>query len=369
MKSGRILAAAGAALILLGGGVAYAATAATAPTASCVVTNPAPSMTTGANGSLSFTSGVKCTAAIPRSRSTSTVTKTVTASPSSTSAAATKPSATTAPASATSTATPAVARTTASTPSASSSPAAGGTGWVRPTAASTGYHGALSPWAGSTTFTANNQTISNTDFGGYIKVTGANLVLDNCHFAGMVFFGPGPLTVKNCTSNGGINSDATYRPINGVTYDHVHVIAGAHDGIDVFSSSANHESNVTLVDTLIDGMSFPAGSTSHGDGLQVRGVNGLTVTRVVVNDGPYQSQDNSAIYFENVNGGDSTMRLTDVDLYGGGYTFYTNAVSASSATNLAVKAAGHWGSYHSNAKPSGWSFTNVTGPNGAQMTP
>jgi hypothetical protein len=257
----------------------------------------------------------------------------------------------------------------AATTSATTGTASAGAAWVRPSAATTGYHGALSRWAGSTTFTANNQTISNTDFGGYLKVTGANLVLNNCHFAGMVFLGPGPLTVKNCTSNGGINSDASKRPINGVTYDHVHVIAGAHDGIDVFSSSANHESNVTLVDTLIDGMHFPAGSKSHGDGLQVRGVNGLTMTRVVVNDGLYQSQDNSAIYFENVNGGDSNMHLTNVDLYGGGYTFYTNAVHGSSATNLAVKAAGHWGAYHSNAKPSGWSFANVTGPSSAQMAP
>jgi hypothetical protein len=251
--------------------------------------------------------------------------------------------------------------------SSSSSPQPGD--WTRPTAATTGYSGELTPWTGSTTFTANNQTISNIDFGGFIKVTGSNLVLNNCHFSGMVFYGPGPIRVKNCTSDGGINSDAWYRNINGVTYDHVHVIAAAHDGIDVFSSNGHIVSNVNLVDTLIDGMNFPSFSTSHGDGLQVRGVNGLTVQRVVINDGPYQSQDNSAIYFENVNGGDSNMHLTDLDLYGGGYTFYTNAVSASDATNVAIRAAGHWGTYHSNATPSGWSFTNVTGPSGQLLKP
>ena len=248
-------------------------------------------------------------------------------------------------------------------------PSPGSGNWTRPTAVTTGYSGSLTPWTGSTTFTANNQTISNVDFGGYIKVTGSNIVLNNCHFSGMVFYGPGPLTVKNCTSDGGINSDSGYGNINGVTYDHVHVIMGAHDGIDVFSNNGHTESNITLVDTLIDGMNFPSSSTSHGDGLQVRGVNGLTVQRVVINDGPYQSQDNSAIYFENVNGGDSNMHLTDLDLYGGGYTFYTNAVSASTAVNVAIRASGHWGVYHSNATPSGWGFTNVTGPSGQQINP
>jgi hypothetical protein len=194
-------------------------------------------------------------------------------------------------------------------------------------------------------------------------------VLDNCHLQGLAFYGPGPLTLRHCTIDGSFNSDSYYRPISGVTLDHVHVIPADHDGIDVFGSNGHAESNITITDTLVDGMSFPAGSKAHGDGLQIRGVNGLTVTRFVVNDGPYQPQDNSAIYFENVNGGDSNMHLTDLDLYGGGYTFYTNAVASSTATNVSVVSSGHWGSYHSNVRPSGWVFQNVTGPSGAQILP
>jgi hypothetical protein len=63
------------------------------------------------------------------------------------------------------------------------------------------------------------------------------------------------------------------------------------------------------------------------------------------------------------------MHLADMDLYGGGYTFYTNAVSASTATNVAILQSGHWGSYHANVHPSGWVFNNVTGPTGSQLTP
>ena len=241
--------------------------------------------------------------------------------------------------------------------------------WVRPTAATTGYTGTLTPWSGSSSPNLSNQTVTNVSFGSYLKLTGSNITLSNCHLQGLVFYGPGPLTVKNCTIDGSFNSSSYYRPVTGVTLDHDHLITGSHDGIDIFGANGHAESNITIVDTLVDGMNFPASSTAHGDGLQVRGVNGLTVQRVVVNDGPYQPQDNSAIYFENVNGGDHNMHLTDLDLYGGGYTFYTNAVSSSDATNVAVLQAGHWGAYHANVHPSGWVFSNVTNPSGALITP
>jgi hypothetical protein len=223
-------------------------------------------------------------------------------------------------------------------------------------------------WDGSTTFTANNQTISNVDFNGYVRLTGSNITLENCRFDGMVYFGPGPLTIKNCTSNSNINVDASYRNISGVTFSRVHVICGSHDGIDLFSQSNGRVSNVSITDSLIDGMSFPASSNAHGDGLQVRGINGLTVERVVFDMGAVQPQKNAAVYFENVNGGDTNMHLTNVDIYGGDpydHTFYTNAVTNSTATNVAIKRGG----YVTRVKPSGWVFNNVTGEDGSQISP
>jgi hypothetical protein len=243
--------------------------------------------------------------------------------------------------------------------------------WTRPTAATTGYSGTLTPWTTSTTFTANDKTISNVDFGDYIKVTGSNITLENCHFDGMVFYGPGPLTVKNCTSDAGIAIDGYYRNISGITFDHVHLICGDKDGFDLFSSATGVISDVTIVDTLVDGQDFPSTSTAHGDGLQVRGIDGLTVQRTVFDMytiGGVQSQKNAAIYFEDVNGGDHNMHFTDVDLIGGdpyNHTFYTNVVYDSTATNLSIIRGG----YVTRATPSGWAFTNVTGPSGSQISP
>ncbi len=245
-------------------------------------------------------------------------------------------------------------------------------GWTRPTSANTGPTGTLSAWGKSTTFTANNQTIKDIDFGGYIKVTGSNLIIDNCRFVGMVFYGPGPLTVKNCLSDGGsINIDGYYRNISGITFNHVHVICANHDGIDIFSSASGLISNVSISDSLVDGQTFPSSSTAHGDGLQVRGVHGLDVQRFVVDMytvGGVQPQKNSALYFENVYGGGVDMHFTDVELWGGdpyNHTFYTSAVTSSTATNLSIKRGG----YTKTANPSGWTFTNVTGPSGVAVSP
>lgn len=348
MSTRRVLAAAGAALALLTGGVAYAATSADQVRATCT---PDPLV----SGETVASFDVHCSVPIPTVTATSTVT--VTASPTTTTATS-DPTTTTAE--------PTVTTTTPSPTTSTTAPAT--TDWVRPTAATTGYTGPLSAWGKSTTFDGSGQTISGVDFGGYLKLTGSNITLENCHFNGMVFLGPGPLTIRGCTSDSNINVDAYYRAIDGVTIDRVHVICGAHDGIDLFSSASGRISNVSISDTLIDGMDFPSSSTAHGDGLQVRGIDGLTVQRVVLDMRPTQPQKNAAIYFEDVNGGDTGMHFTDVDMWGGdpySHTFYTNAVTDSSATDVAIRAGG----YVTRVKPSGWAFTNVTGPSGNLITP
>jgi hypothetical protein len=246
--------------------------------------------------------------------------------------------------------------------------------WVRPTAATTGHTGTLTPWGQSLTFTANNQTISNVDFGGSVTLTGSNITLDNCQFTTLIFFGPGPLTIKNCdATSGGVHVDSYYRDVTGVTIDHVHMYLEDADGIDLFSNTTTGGliRDVTIVDTLVDGQTFPSSSTAHGDGLQVRGIDGLTVLRTVFDMytvGGVQSQKNAAIYFEDVYGGDRNMHFTNVDLIGGdpyNHTFYTNVVYDSTATNVAIKRGG----YVTRATPSGWVFTNVTGPSGSLISP
>lgn len=230
----------------------------------------------------------------------------------------------------------------------------------------------LTSWSTSRTFTANDITYNNIDFGGGVTLTGSNITLNNCRFSSMVYFGPGPLTLDHCETTGGnINVDGSKGNVTGVTFQWCHIVCGQHDGIDLFSQSVGKLSNVTITDTWVDGMDFPSTSTAHGDGLQVRGINGLIVQRCMFDMyhiGGVESQKNAAIYFEDVNGGDIDMHFTDIEIWGGdpfNHTFYTNEVTSSTATNVAIKRGGFVTRVH----PSGWTFNNVTGPSGTQLSP
>lgn len=224
----------------------------------------------------------------------------------------------------------------------------------------------LVTWTRPLTFTANNVTLSGIDFHGAPRITGSNITLTSCRFTSFTFYGPGPLTLKHCDGAGNLNIDAYYRDITGVVIDAVDLRVGAHDGFDLFSSAHGRISNVTVIGSIVSGMTFPAGSKAHGDAMQVRGITHLRVLDTVLDCGPYQHQKNSAFYLENVHGGLNDILIADSWLAGGGYTFYSNFVSSGVARNVHIDRVGHWGARRTKG---GWTFVNVTGPDGEPISP
>lgn len=335
MIRGRTLAAAGAALALLtGGGIAYAATGDDPVRATCTP-NPLVS------GKTVVAFDVHCSVPIP----TATSTVTVTASPTTTPPAST----TTSPTPTTTTPTPTTSTTTGTS--------------VRPSESDVGTTGTLTKMAGGS---LDAGTYTNIEFTSDVRLDAPNVTLRNVKAPSIVMYGTGGYTLDRVEAPGGIYVDAYYNAIDGVTMTGVRVRATDGDGIDIFS---NHPiSNVTIDTAIIDGFTFPSGSTDHGDGIQIRGVTNLTLRNAIIDMGPYQPQKNAALYIEDV-GGINNVQVQDVTLAGGGYTFYAASANGSKLVNVDIPRAGNWGPVEITGAGTGWTFQNVTGPDGAPLTP
>ncbi|HEV7148075.1 MAG TPA: hypothetical protein VGN48_13875 [Pedococcus sp.] len=258
--------------------------------------------------------------------------------------------------------------TTPAAPSPTPSSTAGVALGPRPTPTGTGVPpgAVLRAWNRPLTFTVDNVTLSGIDFHGMPKITGSNITITDCRFTSFAFYGPGPLTMRNCDGSGNLNVDAYYRDIDGILLDGVNLDVGSHDGFDLFSSAQGRISNVTVVNSIVHGMDFPPESRAHGDAMQVRGVTHLRVLNTVLDDGPYQHQKNSAFYLENVHGGLNDILIADSWLSGGGYTFYSNFVNPGMARHVHIALVGHWGLRRTKG---GWTFVDVTGPTGEPVYP
>lgn len=338
MTARQTLAVAGAALAVLTGGVAYAATSADPVRATCT---PNPMV----SGKTVVSFDVHCSVPLPPP-----VTVTVDSSPSTTSPVTSSTSPTSTTASPTSTA-------TAPPSTTSTAPVQG-----RPTEGDVGTTGTLTKKPGGTLAAG---TYTDTEFTGEVKIYDPGVTLRNVKAPSITFYGPGGYTLDRVEA-GGIYVDAYYNAIDGVTMTGVRVKATDGDGIDIFS---NHKISNVVIDGLIaDGFTFPTGSGDHGDGIQVRGVTNLTLRNAIIDMGPWQPQKNAALYLEDV-GGINNVLVQDVTLAGGGYTFYSASANASTLRNVDIPRAGNWGAVAITGDGTGWTFTNVTGPNGQPLTP
>ena len=237
----------------------------------------------------------------------------------------------------------------------------------RPTEADVGPQGDLQPWTGSLTLSTDGQVIEGVDFRGPLRVEAAGVTLRNCRWTGAVWLGSGGYLLERCETTGNNNFNAAYRDMRGVTINRHRARIQASDGFDFFSTAKGHIYDVEIDGLLLDGMNFDPASNAHGDGIQLRGVTGFTLRNFVIDIGPAQPQKNAAFYAENVEGGLHNLLLEDGDLIGGGpygHTLYTALVDNGVANRVAIKSGG----FVSTAKPSGWTFTDVTGPNGAPIT-
>jgi len=117
------------------------------------------------------------------------------------------------------------------------------------------------------------------------------------------------------------------------------------DGVDVTSDSGSVASNITFQDNWVHHPTAVA--PDHADGSQIRGVAGLNVVHNTIDMGVWYldggvSVLNSALFFEEANGGNTGIIATNNYLNGGGYILYAPG-GAGSITNNIFGPDGHYG--------------------------
>ena len=130
------------------------------------------------------------------------------------------------------------------------------------------------------------------------------------------------------------------------------------DGLHITSGSGAVR-DVVVTDSVIH--SPKVTPSAHYDGIQVRGVDGLTFERVSVDLGAYTSQYNAALFFENVPAGNKNITVKDSSFLGGGYVYY-NGASNVSVTGT-VFGEGKWGNLYPSSKGFA-TFANNVSPDG-----
>lgn len=213
--------------------------------------------------------------------------------------------------------------TAPSNPGGGTTPPASGS---RPNTSNTGIPvgTTLTNYTGPTSSNASNVTYDGVNFtatGGY-QFYGNNITIRNSRFASSPVFYGDNLRIERSEIINGFALSGTQNVV--VEYTRLHSLRA--DGIQV-TSDTGPATNITLANNLIHD-SNPS-NDAHADGLQVRGVDGLTITNNVFDMGVFipvgtGGPKNSAIFLEGGNGGNKNITLNGNYLNGGGYIMYIN---------------------------------------------
>lgn len=142
-------------------------------------------------------------------------------------------------------------------------------------------------------------TVRNVSVEGSITVRGSRVLMDH-------------ITARGVSISGGSH----------VTLQHANIGFGSGDGIHVTSDRGRVRGLVLAYNFIHDPR---VGEDAHYDGVQVRGVDDLSITCSVFDAGPYRKQYNAGIYLEDANGGDSNVTVARNWVYGFGFSVMLDA--------------------------------------------
>jgi hypothetical protein len=197
------------------------------------------------------------------------------------------------------------------------------------TSSNTGYPEAtsFSTYGGAQTNTTNSLTFEGVRFPAvtgpaWYTFEGNNLTFRNCWFQSAVqLTTTDDALFENCTLTGGVGIASCF----GVTFRKCRI----HSGSDLVHITGDQPGRAQCTDIVFEETLIhqpnPA-SGDHTDGMQVRGCDGLTLTRSSLDMGTWfqiggQDVLNAAFFPEGGNGGNANIILTDCYLNGGGYAF------------------------------------------------
>lgn len=235
----------------------------------------------------------------------------------------------------------------------------------RPNSANTGVdpNKTLPKYTGGAYNDSSNITLDGLDFpavGGGYTFAGNNVTIRNSKFASGILFNGDNVRLENNDIVDGISLSGTAAAV----IDRNEIRDYGADGIHITSDSGQ-VSNVTVTNNFIRSPTPEPGA--HADGVQVRGVNGLTFTNNAIDMGVWKQvagQDalNAAIFLEDANGGNSNITLNSNYLNGGGYILRIGAGPNQQFINNRFGPDGRYGVVHNIAKPG-----NITANSGNVM--
>ena len=204
----------------------------------------------------------------------------------------------------------------------------------------------LTPMSGGTVTTTG--TVANRVITGDVVFTGSNLTVRNVRVTGHAVFRGDDLVIED-SEFGSWALSGTER----VRAARIDVFGNpAHDGLHV-TADAGPVRDVVVADSWIHNPLIANGS--HYDGIQVRGVDGLTIRNVLIDLGAYASGQNAALFLENANGGNRNVLVQGSWLLGGGYTVASYATDVQ-ITGTVIRA-GRWGYLN----PTSWPLAVFSG--------
>ena len=187
-------------------------------------------------------------------------------------------------------------------------------------------------------------TITNRVITGDVRFTGSNLTLRNVRITGHAVF-RGDNIVLEDSEVGALSLSGTM----GATVSRVDVTGSAgNDGIHITSGSGP-AGRIAIRDTWVHNPLVTA--TSHYDGIQVRGVDGLVLERVAVDLGAHKPQYNAALFLEDMGAANRNITVASSRFTGGGYEMYSYALNV--AVRNTTFSGGRWGHLY----PSSPTFT------------
>ena len=209
------------------------------------------------------------------------------------------------------------------------------------------------------TVSTGGTTIANRSISGDVIFTGSNLTLRNLRVTGRLLLRGDDVVLEDSTV-GSLSLSGT----DGVVVRGVEVAGNpGQDGLHITSGSAPVR-DVLLEDVWIHNPLVT--SSAHYDGIQVRGVDGLTMRRVVVEMGAWKKQYNAALFLEEANGGNHGIRVEDSTFLGGGYTMYSFATDV--RVTRTTLGGGRWGALYPQSLVMEMQFSQVTDASGSGLS-
>ena len=207
---------------------------------------------------------------------------------------------------------------TSPSPGSTPSSGSGGAGFcaAKPGATNTGASGTLGTYSGPTTITTSGTVIQNVRVSGDLQINATNVTIRNVIAAGITVNRVRGTRIYNVTV-GGIYSSSG----GDIIIDKANIgFTSGGDAMHITSDSGTYITDITLTNSWIhDPRPLPG---EHWDGVQVRGASNFLIQCNNYDLGPFQQPLNSAIFFEDANGGNDNYRIDHNWLDGGGYELY-----------------------------------------------